>query len=81
MEIKTLNLTKTIKFNFLVVFNNFLIFFVDFDGYYNVRTDEGRPRPKYISNKCGTNIYFFTLQRFGPSPSPNFNIVLRTSKQ
>ena len=21
------------------------------------RTDEGQPRPKYISNKCGTNIY------------------------
>ena len=37
-----------------------------------VRTDEGQPRPKYIFNKCGTNIYFFTLQRFGPSPSPNF---------
>jgi len=26
------------------------------------RTDEGQPRPKYIFNKCGTNIYFFTLQ-------------------
>ena len=25
-----------------------------------------------IFNKCGTNIYFFTLQRFGPSPSLNF---------
>ncbi len=24
---------------------------------------------KYIFNKCGTNIYFFTLHRFGPSPS------------
>ena len=36
------------------------------------RTDKGQPRPKYIFNKCGTNIYFFTLQRFGPSPSPNF---------
>ena len=36
------------------------------------RTDEGQPRPKYIFNKCGTNIYFFTLQRFGASPSPNF---------
>ena len=34
------------------------------------RTDEGQPRPKYIFNKR-TNIYFFTLQRFGPSPSPN----------
>ena len=36
------------------------------------RTDQGQPRPKYIFNKYGTNIYFFTLQRFGPSPSPNF---------
>ena len=36
------------------------------------RTDEGQPRPQYIFNKCGTNIYFFTLQRFGPSPSLNF---------
>ena len=36
------------------------------------RTDEGQPRPKYIFNKCGINIYFFTLQRFGPSPSPSF---------
>ena len=36
------------------------------------RTDEGQPRPKYIFNKCGTNIYFFTLQRFGPSLSPSF---------
>ena len=36
------------------------------------RTNEGQPRPKYIFNKCGTNIYFLTLQRFGPSPSPNF---------
>ena len=25
-----------------------------------------------LVNKCGTNIYFFTLQRFGSSPSPNF---------
>ena len=37
-----------------------------------LRTDEGQPRPKYTFNKCGTNIYFFTLQRFRPSPSPNF---------
>ena len=36
------------------------------------RSDEGQPRPKYIFNKCGTNNYFFTLQRFSPSPSPNF---------
>ena len=39
------------------------------------RTDEGQPRPKYIFNKCGTNIYFFTLQRTGPSPSPNFKSI------
>ena len=24
------------------------------------KTDEDQPRPKYIFNKCGTNIYFFT---------------------
>ena len=30
---------------------------------------------KYIFNKCGTNIYFFTLQRFGPSPSLILNIT------
>ena len=27
------------------------------------RTDEGQPRPKYIFNKCGPNIYFFLLYR------------------
>ena len=27
------------------------------------RTDKGQPRPKYIFNKCGTNIYFFLLHR------------------
>ena len=35
-----------------------------------------QPRPKYIFNKCGTIIYFFTLQRFGPSPSRNFRYSL-----
>ena len=40
------------------------------------RTYEGQPRPKYIFNKCGTNLYFFTLQRFGPSPSTNFKASL-----
>ena len=39
------------------------------------RTYEGPPRPKYIFNKCGTNIYFFILQRFGPSPSLNFKLL------
>ena len=33
-----------------------------------------RPRPKYIFNEWGTNIYYFSLQRFGPSPSPNLNL-------
>ena len=41
---------------------------------------EGQPRPKYIFNKCGTNIYFFTLQRFGPSPSQNLKDT-QTSKE
>ena len=63
--------------NFLIFNNLFCLFiffflFIDFGGYYIVRTDECQPRPKYIFNKCGTNIYLFTLQRFGPSPSPNF---------
>ena len=40
------------------------------------RTDEGQPRPKYIFNKCGTNIYFFTIQRFGPSRTPNFKLTI-----
>ena len=34
------------------------LFFINFDGYYIVRTDQGKPRTKYIFNKCGTNIYF-----------------------
>ena len=33
------------------------------------RTDKGQPRQKYIFNKL-----FFTLQRFGPSPSPKFTL-------
>ena len=41
------------------------------------RTDEGQPRPKYIFNKCGTKIYFFTVQRFGSSPSPNFKLYIK----
>ena len=33
----------------------------------------GSTQTEIYFNKCGTNIYFFfTLQRFGPSPSPNF---------
>ncbi len=30
------------------------------------------PDRNIFSIKCGTNIYFFTLQRSGPSQSPNF---------
>ena len=26
--------------------------------FYRYRTDDDQPRPKYIFNKCGTNIYF-----------------------
>ena len=28
-----------------------------------VRTDVGQPRPKYIFNKCESNIHFFLLSR------------------
>ena len=64
------------SFLFVYLLVIFFTFFLDFDGYYIVRTDEGQPRPKYIFNKCGTNIYFFTLQRFGPSPLPNFKSII-----
>ena len=40
----------------LFIFLWFLTFFIDFDGYYIVRSEEGHPRPKYIFNKCGTNV-------------------------
>ena len=40
-----------------------MIFIIDFDGYYIVKTGEAQPRPKYIFNKCGTNIYFFLHYR------------------
>ena len=66
-------------FVYLLVISYIFQFFFDFDGYYIVRTDEGQPRLKYIFNKCGTNIYFFTLQRFGPSPSPNFKFLFTAS--
>ena len=46
-------------FVYLLVIFTFFIFFIDFDGYYIARTDEGQPRPKYTINKCGTNIYTF----------------------
>ena len=59
-----------------MIFYILKFFIIDFDGYYIVRTDGGEPRPKYIFSKCGTNIYFFNLQRFGPSPSPNFKKAL-----
>ena len=65
----------------MMIFNKFFnFFFVHFDGYYIIRSDEGQPRPKYIFNKCGTNIYFFTLQRFGPSPSLKFKIMIFLQK-
>ena len=69
-----------IIFLFVYLLFIFFIFLIDFDGYYIIRTDEGKPRPKYIFNKCGTNIYFFTLQRFGPSPSLNFRFIPSSCK-
>jgi len=53
---------------YLIKYGLFLIFVTETIS----RTDEGQPRPKYIFNNCGTNTSFFTLQRFGPSPLPNF---------
>ena len=55
----------------MYILGNFCLFLI-FATETISRTDEGQPRQKYIFDKCGTNIYFFTLQRFGPSPSPNF---------
>ena len=58
-----------------MVFN---IFFIGFDGYYIVRTDEGQPGDQNIFSinvELTSNI--FTLQRFGPSPSPlPFKIII-----
>ena len=54
---------------FLVVFN------IDFDGYYNVRTDNLVNLDWNIFSKNVTNIYFFSLQRFVPSPSLSFNLI------
>ena len=48
-------------FIFLWVLTIIWFFFIDFDSYYIVRTDDGQPRPKYIFNKFGTNIYFFLV--------------------
>ena len=57
-------------FIFLRFFTKF--FFIGFDGYYIVRTDGGQPRPKYIFNKCETNIYFLYSTEVWSKPSPNF---------
>jgi len=46
-----------------------------FAGYHILRTDKGQPRPKYIFNKCGTNIYFINSMRFGSSLTPNFKLI------
>ena len=43
------------------------------------RTDMGEPRLKYIFKKnVELTSTFFTLQRFGPSPSPNFKCILHS---
>jgi len=49
---------------FPLVFNDF---FIDLDGYFIVRTDEGQPRPKYILINVELTSTFFSLQEFGPS--------------
>ena len=42
----------------------------------NLKNWRGSTQTEIYFNKCGTNIYFFTLQRFGPSPSPNFKLEI-----
>ena len=38
-----------------------------------IQTDESQPRRKYIFDKIwNQHLCFFTQQKFGPSPSPNF---------
>ena len=72
MRLRKLGIGKT---TFLCVFDigiKLILFVFNLCEETISRSDEGQPRPKYVFNKCGTNIYFFTLQRFGPSPSPNF---------
>ena len=69
---KFLRLGVAMVFNLNPLTNSLILLFLIFVTETISRTDEGQPRAKYIFNKCGTNIYFFTLQRFGPSPSPNF---------
>ena len=59
------------------IFLSYICLFLTFVTETISRTDEGQPRPKYIFNKCETSIYFFTLQRFGPSQSPNFKYFKR----
>ena len=55
--------------------NRFMILFLTFVTETISRTDKGQPRSKYIFNTCRTNIYFFTLQSFVPSPSPIFKSI------
>ena len=55
---------------------NWLSLFLIFMPKTILRTDKGQPRPKYMFNKCGTNIYIFTLQRFSPSSNIKFNCIL-----
>ena len=49
-----------------------IFFFIDFDGYYIVTTDEGQPDRNIFLINVELKSTFFNLQRFGPSPSPNF---------
>jgi len=55
---------------FIITFSHGLVFYIIFYQKYKLceetisRTDEGQPRPKYIFNKFGTNVYFFTTTTF-----------------
>ena len=56
-------LLKTVIYCDFLLKCNILSLFITFLTETISRTDEGQSRPKYIFNKCGTDIYFFTLQR------------------
>ena len=84
-----LKITIDLYFMKLIITIGLYFIFGDRATYYNwlslflilvpetiLRTDKGQPRPKYMFNKCGTNIYIFTLQRFSPSSNFKFNCIL-----
>ncbi len=54
--------------------------FNKFSTHQYIYINQKAKKRKLLLFKCGTNIYFFTLQRFGPSPSPNFEFLLLNYK-